>query len=99
VIGKTGKVIAVDSDGDIKVKFDAGGTWIFNAQCCELVSQGGQAARVSSARPSSSAVNTQSKSSSDDDDDDNDNSQCNNASASVVPAGPSRAEGRGVWEG
>jgi len=70
-MGKTGSVVSVDSGGDVKVKFDGGSTWIFNAQCCLLVSQGGGAGRVSSARPSL-AVNTQSSS---DSDDDHDNSQ------------------------
>ena len=68
VIGKTGKVVAVDSDGDVKVKFD-GPTWIFNPQCCVLVSKG--QGQVPSAR-ASVLVNTQSGS---DDDDDDDNSQ------------------------
>jgi len=70
VLGKTGKVIAVDSDGDVKVDF-SGPKWIFNAQCCILLSQG--QGRVPSAR-ASVRVNTQS-SSEDDDDDDDDNSQ------------------------
>ena len=39
VIGKTGKVVAVDSDGDLKVDF-GDKTWILNPQCCILVSQG-----------------------------------------------------------
>jgi len=58
----------VDRDGDVKVKFD-GQTWIFNPQCCILVSQG--QGQVPSARDSV-AVNAQSSS---DDDDDDDNSQ------------------------
>ena len=69
VIGKTGKVISVDSDGDVKVDF-GGSKWIFNPQCCILVSQG--QGRVPSAR-ASMRVNAQS--SSEDDDDDDDNSQ------------------------
>ena len=72
VIGKTGKVVSIDRDGDVKVKFD-GRTWILNPQCCTLVSQGqGQGqARPTSARQRV-AVNLQSSS---DDDDDDDNSK------------------------
>ena len=70
VIGKTGKVISVDSDGDVRVDF-GGLKWMFNPQCCILVSQG--QGRVPSAR-ASVKVNTQS--SSDDDDDDNGESNC-----------------------
>jgi len=65
VIGKTGKVVAVDSDGDLKVDFGSK-TWILNPQCCVAVSQG--QGRGPSARAS---VNIESSR----DDDDNDNSQ------------------------
>jgi len=65
VLGKTGTVVAVDSDGDLKVDF-GGKTWIFNPQCCIPVSQG--QGQVPSAR-ASLMVNTESS------DDDNDNSQ------------------------
>jgi len=72
VIGKTGKVVSVDRDGDVKVKFD-GRKWIFNPQCCMLVSQsqGQGQGRPTSVRQSA-AVNLQSSS---DDDDDDDNSK------------------------
>jgi len=69
VIGKTGKVVAVDSDGDLKVDF-GGKTWILNPQCCVPVSQG-VASPAPSARPSLT-INTENN---DDDDDDNNNSQ------------------------
>jgi len=64
VLGKTGTVVAVDSDGDLKVDF-GGKMWILNPQCCIPVSQG--QGQVPSAR-ASLMVNTES---SDDDDDDN----------------------------
>jgi len=71
VIGKTGKVISVDSDGDVKVDF-GGAKWTFNPQCCTLVSQG--QGRVPSAR-ASVTVNTQSSDDDDGDDDDSGNRQ------------------------
>lgn len=38
VAGKTGRVVAVDSDGDVKVEI-AGNRWLFNPQCCIIESQ------------------------------------------------------------
>ena len=70
MIGKTGKVVSIDGNGDAKVNFGAT-TWTLNPQCCIPVSQG-QAQAVPAAR-ASLAVNTQS--SDDDDDDDDENSQ------------------------
>jgi Mind bomb SH3 repeat domain len=36
--GKTGRVVAVDSDGDVKVEI-AGKQWLYNPQCCILESR------------------------------------------------------------
>jgi len=68
VMGKTGKVVGVFSDGDLKVDF-GGRTWTLNPQCCIPVSQG-QLRRLPSTR-ASIHVNAESSS----DDSDNDNSQ------------------------
>jgi len=71
VIGKTGKVVAVDSDGDLRVDF-GGKTWLLNPQSCVPVSQG--QGRVPSARAS---VTVNADSSDDDDNDGDDNSESN----------------------
>jgi len=33
--GKTGRVVAIDADGDLKVEVE-GRMWLFNPQCCAL---------------------------------------------------------------
>jgi len=69
VIGKTGRVVSIDSDGDVKVDF-GGKTWILNPQCCIPVSQGqgqGQGRATVPAR----TIQTNAESSDDDDNDNN----------------------------
>jgi len=67
VIGKTGRVVSIDSDGDVKVDF-GGKTWILNPQCCIPVSQGqGQGRAPVPAR----TIQTNAESSDDDDNDNN----------------------------
>ena len=34
VAGTTGRVVGIDSDGDLKVATNDGNTWVLNPQCC-----------------------------------------------------------------
>ena len=34
VAGRTGRVVDIDSDGDLKVAMNDGNTWVLNPQCC-----------------------------------------------------------------
>jgi E3 ubiquitin-protein ligase mind-bomb len=66
-VGKTGKVVAIDSDGDAKVAIGPY-KWIFNPDCCVLVSQGQPQQQAAT---SNQSVND--KGGDDDDDDDDTN--------------------------
>lgn len=61
--GKTGRVVDVDDNGDVKVKV-AGKVWIFNPQCCILESS-----------PVTGDQSEDSNSSQSDDDSDNDSNE------------------------
>ena len=69
LVGKTGKVVCVDGDGDVKVEIGAK-RWLFNPQCCELTEAGQK--RASTLMGNQSSMNDDSDSSSDNDDDDDD---------------------------
>jgi len=66
VAGKSGHVIGVDSDGDVKVEV-SGNRWILNPECCILESIGD---RKSATRHASSDANGSDSDEDEDDDDD-----------------------------
>jgi E3 ubiquitin-protein ligase mind-bomb len=73
-LGKTGKVVAIDSDGDAKVAIGPH-KWIFNPACCSLVSQG---------QPQQQAATSNQSVNDDTDDDDDDDDDTNNALAGFL---------------
>jgi Mind bomb SH3 repeat domain len=71
--GKTGRVIAVDSDGDVKVEIE-GKRWVYNPQCCINETAAASRDDNSDGDDDNNGDDDDSDDDSDDDDDDDDDS-------------------------